>query len=98
MIRGSSSTGGSGKPSPRYYCADCTGAGSVTLSKMHDKFLLAFTKLLYEEADQLKMEISELKEQRSLSEIKIKALITVMESPATIWWGLSLKKDSCFSE
>ena len=41
MIRGSSPTGGSGKPSPRYYCVDCTGAGSVAPSKMHDKFLLA---------------------------------------------------------
>ncbi len=157
VIRGSSPTNGSGKPSPRYHCADCTGAGSVMPSKMHDKFLLLlmqitpvksllrafgvaltramknstakaekaieekknrleeiqaeddnsfkkmmqgerseeqhdrYTKLLYEEADRLKMEISELEKQKSLSETKIKALLTVMESPANIWRGASLE-------
>lgn len=40
IIRGSSPTGGSGKSNPRYHCADCTGAGSVMPSKIHDKFLL----------------------------------------------------------
>ena len=157
VVRGSSPTGGSGKPSPRYHCSKCNGAGSVMPSKMHDRFLLLlmqitpvksllrafgvaltramknstakaekaieekkkrldeikieddnsfkkmmqgerseeqhdrYTKLLYEEADRLKMEIGELEKQKSLSETKIKALLTVMESPATIWRGASLE-------
>ncbi len=157
VIRGSSPTNGSGKPSPRYHCADCTGAGSVMPSKMHDKFLLLLTqitpvksllrafgvaltramknstakaekaikekedrfkaiqieddnsfkkmmqgerseeqhdryiKLLHKEAKQLEIKIDELKKQKSLSEAKIKALLTVMESPATIWQGASLE-------
>ena len=156
-IRGSAPTGGNGKPSPRYHCADCTGAGSVMPSKMHDKFLLLlaritpvksllrafgmaltrtmknstakaekaiaekearlaeiqdeddksfkkamqgerseeqherYVKLLREEAEQLASEIEELKKYRSLSEAKIKALLTVMENPAAIWRGASLE-------
>ena len=37
--RGSAPKGGSGKPSPRYHCSECSGAGSMAPEAMHDKFL-----------------------------------------------------------
>ena len=37
--RGSAPKGGSGKPSPRYHCSECSGAGSIMPEAMHDKFI-----------------------------------------------------------
>lgn len=39
-MRGSAPTGGSGKPSPRCHCPNCTSIGSVMPFKMHDEFLM----------------------------------------------------------
>lgn len=37
--RGSCPKGGSGKPSPRYHCTECSGAGSVMPEVLHTKFI-----------------------------------------------------------
>ncbi|MBQ9020302.1 recombinase family protein [Candidatus Saccharibacteria bacterium] len=36
--RGSYPRNGSGNPSPRYHCSECTGAGSIMPEAMHEKF------------------------------------------------------------
>lgn len=36
---GSAPKGGSGKPSSRYHCSECSGAGSMMPEVMHEKFV-----------------------------------------------------------
>ena len=149
--RGSCPKNGSGKPSPRYHCSECTGAGSLMPDVMHEKFtdllssltpvkslLKAFsvslTRAMHHSVEKAEAEISEKKtrleeiqsendesfalvmrhkrseadhkrfvgilekekteleeslaeteDYKSLSEAKIKRLISLMEDPAEMW-------------